>query len=128
MRILDEMNHLLVTFLLFATYDSLISCDEILFEADSASSSRDPIDKSAANLVLIDQIYRENLKQTQLILECNQKLATLESELNMVNLAEGKFTQPLPVFPSSISHEWNDSSSMENFIQSLKVQLIDYFK
>lgn len=105
-----------------------IGCDELVFETNSPSQprSRSSLDASLNNLVLIDQIYRENVKQTQLILECNQKLASLETELNKVGNGFSPSSSSAAFFPRPT--DFNESSSIAALLKNLKTQLIDYFK
>ena len=104
---------------------------EIVFDAranvdQQTSTTRYSLEKSLNNLVLADQIYRENLKQPQQLLECNQKLAALEFELNkaMNNPAamdsQSLFGRPLDA--------WNTSNSVGILLKSLKSQLVEFFK
>ena len=103
-----------------------IGCDELVFETNSPQPrSRSSLDASLNNLVLIDQIYRENVKQTQLILECNQKLASLETELTKVGSG---FTSSSSAAFFPRPTDFNESSSVAALLKNLKTQLIDYFK
>lgn len=114
------------------------------------------IDRSINNLQLVDQYYKENLKQTQMLFECNSKLTILEYELNrMTNGKKSMFKfgsfessqanshliksniqlsvgENLPDatngVPETNSNSNNQSNSMNLFIKNLKIQLIDYFK
>lgn len=105
-----------------------IGCDELVFETNSPQPrSRSSLDASLNNLVLIDQIYRENVKQTQLILECNQKLASLETELTKVGSGfSSSSSSSAAFFPRPT--DFNESSSIAALLKNLKTQLIDYFK
>ena len=105
-----------------------IGCDELVFETNSPQPrSRSSLDASLNNLVLIDQIYRENVKQTQLILECNQKLASLETELTKVGSGfSSASSSSAAFFPRPT--DFNESSSVAALLKNLKTQLIDYFK
>ena len=88
-------------------------------------SSVNPLEKSLNNLALADQIYRENLKQSQLLLECNQKLAALEFELNKaMNNAD---SQSPPLFGRPLD-AWNTSNPIGKLLKDLKLQLVDVFK
>lgn len=93
--------------------------------ATTKISSVNPLEKSLNNLALADQIYRENLKQSQLLLECNQKLAALEFELNKaMNNAD---SQSAPLFGRPLD-AWNTSNPIGKLLKDLKIQLVDVFK
>lgn len=117
------------------TFSGVLFANEIVFDLRKYKSttpqtpttttrSVNPLEKSLNNLALADQIYRENLKQTQLLLECNQKLASLEFELNKGMSADD--SQP-PLFGRPLD-AWNTSNPIGKLLKDLKLQLVDVFK
>lgn len=100
----------------------LTKANEIVFDAPANGQ----LDKALSNLLLADQLYRDNVKQGQLLLECNQKLAMLEAELSRTY--PGPSSASLLNKPVFDTDTFNDSMPIAGLVKSLKVQLIDYFK
>lgn len=129
-KLVNDVTIVAVVFVVLATTTRGVSCDELVFGKGQGQRHGEggelSLEKSLNNLALVDQIYKDNLRQTELILECNQKLTVLEYELSRaansaLNLTQGQ--GQLFVKPSVL-----DNDSVASLIRNLKVQLIEYFK
>lgn len=134
MGVLEKIQIIIIISCLFQlAHVVVISSQEIVFDAranveqTSTTSTRYSLEKSLNNLVLADQIYRENLKQSQQLLECNQKLAALEFELNKAMNNPAAMADSQSLFGRPLD-AWNTSNSVGILLKSLKSQLVEFFK
>jgi hypothetical protein len=131
--------------------------DEMIFTQHQPTNTVDnrSLDRSINNLALVDQYYRESLKQNQMLFECNSKVTLLEYEVTRLNAnrssslaaslaSSSAFTGHNELASNSdyvtgndgggggLSNNNNNNNnqthSINLFIKNLKAQLIEYFK
>lgn len=89
------------------------------------------LDKAFNNLMLIDQYQKENAQQFERLLECNNKMALLENELNLNSnlsfLLSNNFGLDI-LNNYFMSNQNSNNFTFSQAIINVKNKLIEYFK